>query len=102
VHFLPIISINKFFLGAQLLAQEHQLSTETNPYVRCAEEHTLQNGKPFRLIICMSRAMSARLMQAKFLSIDTSFKRVNHKWQEFEIESWDVNHMRCKYICLRI
>lgn len=35
-------------------------------------------------------------MQAQFLSIDTSFKRIHHKWQEFEIESWDVNYMRCK------
>lgn len=83
--------------GAQLLAQQHQLPTETDPYVRCAEEHTLANGKPFRLIICMSRAMSTWLMQSKFLSIDTSFKRVHHKWQEFEIESWDENHMRCLY-----
>lgn len=89
-------SENCFFPGAQLLAQEHQLPTETDPYVRCAEEHMLQNGKHFRLIVCMSREMSARLMQAQFLSIDTSFKRVHNQWQEFEIESWDVNHMRCK------
>ncbi|KAG1734408.1 uncharacterized protein EDB91DRAFT_1146849, partial [Suillus paluster] len=33
-------------------------------------------------------------MQAKRLSIDTSFKRV-HGRQEFEFESWDVAHMNC-------
>ena len=60
----------------------------------------LQNGKHFRLIVCMSHEMSAHLMQAQFLSIDTSFKHVHNQWQEFEIESWDVNHMRCKDIPL--
>ncbi|KAG2111578.1 uncharacterized protein F5147DRAFT_744738 [Suillus discolor] len=45
------------------------------------------------LVICMTKRMSWRLMQAKRLLIDTSFKRI-HGWQEFEFESWDVAHMK--------
>ena len=40
--------------------------------------------------------MSQQLMQAKRLSIDTSFKHTKG-WQEFEIESWDANCQCCKY-----
>jgi hypothetical protein len=39
--------------------------------------------------------MALRLLGAKRISIDTSFKRL-HGWQEFEIEAWDSEHMRCK------
>ncbi|KAG2342174.1 hypothetical protein BDR05DRAFT_949144 [Suillus weaverae] len=35
--------------------------------------------------------MSQHLLQAKYLSINTSFKCAQG-WQEFEIESWDVDH----------
>ena len=74
----------------------HLAAPDDERYVRCAETHILDDGKAFDLIICMSPAMSHRLMQAEYLSIDTSFKRLHYKWQEFEIESWDVVHMRCK------
>ena len=40
--------------------------------------------------------MSSLLVQAKRISIDTSFKHV-HGWQEFEIEGWDTSHQRCKF-----
>lgn len=42
----------------------------------------------------MSPFMSHRLLLARRVSIDTSFKRL-HGWQEFEIEAWDNNHLRC-------
>lgn len=64
-------------------------------YVRCAESHILSNGTKFDLIVCMSPMMSMRLLQAMRFSIDTSFKRL-HGWQEFEIESWDHQSMRCE------
>lgn len=40
--------------------------------------------------------MSTQLMSAAHISIDTSFKQVHGKWQEFEIETWDPIHMKCK------
>lgn len=65
-------------------------------YIRCAESHVLRSGSTFNLIICMTPVMSFWLIQAVRFSIDTSFKRL-HSWQEFEIESWSHQHMRCKY-----
>ncbi|KAF8184741.1 hypothetical protein BJ912DRAFT_852992, partial [Pholiota molesta] len=82
------------FEGAQLLVEQQLSGPEELQYVRCAEMSSLPDGKEFFLVICMSRAMSAYLMSAKFLSIDTAFKRLQHKWQEFEIETWDVDRMR--------
>lgn len=67
---------------------------QSRRYVRCAETHPLKSGD-FQLIVCMSANMSLRLMHAKRLSIDMSFKRVNGKWEEFEIETWNDEHMRC-------
>ena len=55
----------------------------------------LDDGTPFYLIICMYPSMAKHLMASKFLSIDTSFKRIHDKWQEFEIEAWDDVNMRC-------
>ena len=45
----------------------------------------------FQLVICMTAQMSMLLVQAKRISIDTSFKHVRG-WQEFEIEEWDNTH----------
>ena len=64
-------------------------------YVRCAETYTLTVKTEFRLVICMTTKMANRLLGAKRISIDTSFKRL-HGWEEFEIEAWDSEHMRCK------
>ncbi|KAJ7834333.1 hypothetical protein B0H14DRAFT_2363848 [Mycena olivaceomarginata] len=82
------------FEGAQLLAAEHRGLPEEEQYVRCAEKHTLADGKTFYLVICMLRSMSALLMRSKKLSLDTAFKRLNGKWQEFEMETWEVDHMK--------
>ncbi|KAJ7633292.1 hypothetical protein FB45DRAFT_1148985 [Roridomyces roridus] len=82
------------FEGAQLLAAQHSELPEAEQYVRCAEIHAIEGGKPFYLVICMLRSMSARLMRAKKLSLDTAFKRVNGKWQEFEMETWDLDGMK--------
>ena len=46
-------------------------------------------------MICMSPMMSQQLMHSVRFSIDTSFKRL-HGWEEFEIETWDNEHLRCK------
>jgi len=54
----------------------------------------LSGRSTLNLIICMTPAMSLWLLQAMQFSIDTSFKHV-HGWQEFEIESWDHQHMQC-------
>ncbi|KAJ7211515.1 hypothetical protein C8J57DRAFT_1440813 [Mycena rebaudengoi] len=51
-------------------------------YVRCAETHILEDGKPFQLIICMLQSMSSFLMRSKKLSLDTAFKRLSGKWQD--------------------
>ncbi|KAJ7300482.1 hypothetical protein DFH08DRAFT_970245 [Mycena albidolilacea] len=82
------------FEGAQLLAAEHRGLPEEEQYVWCAEKHTLADGKTFYLVICMLRSMSALLMRSKKLSLDTAFKRLNGKWQEFEMETWEVDHMK--------
>ncbi|KAJ7800656.1 hypothetical protein B0H14DRAFT_3092562 [Mycena olivaceomarginata] len=82
------------FEGAQLLAAEHCGLPEGEQYVRCAEKHTLVDGKTFYLVICMLRSMSALLMRSKKLSLDTAFKCLNGKWQEFEMETWEVDHMK--------
>jgi len=84
-------------LGARLLANEHASLPPEQRYIRCAEVHPIERGKELKLVICMTMKMALHLLQAKRLSIDTSFKRAQG-WQEFEIESWDVDHMRCKWI----
>ncbi|KAF8157089.1 hypothetical protein B0H34DRAFT_798402 [Crassisporium funariophilum] len=78
------------FEGAQLLVEQHKALPVDSRYVRCAEIHDIEHGKKFELVICMSRAMSQHLLTTAHLSIDTSFKRVHGKWQEFEMESWDT------------
>ncbi|KAJ7505090.1 hypothetical protein B0H11DRAFT_1709164 [Mycena galericulata] len=82
------------FEGAQLLAAEHRELPEDEQYVRCAETHTIEDGKQFHLVICMLRSMSTLLMRSKKLSLDTAFKRLAGKWQEFEMETWELDHMK--------
>ncbi|KAF8955028.1 hypothetical protein BDZ97DRAFT_1634183, partial [Flammula alnicola] len=82
------------FEGAQLLAEQHKALPAAAQYVRCAEIHNIEDGKKFELIICMSHDMSKHLLMTAHLSIDTSFKRVYGKWQEFEMESWDVHYKK--------
>ncbi|KAJ7652908.1 hypothetical protein B0H17DRAFT_1147298 [Mycena rosella] len=53
------------FEGAQLLADQHRQLPEDEQYVRCAETHTIEDGKTFQLVICMLRSMSALLMRSK-------------------------------------
>ncbi|KAF7333761.1 hypothetical protein MVEN_02332800 [Mycena venus] len=62
------------FEGAQLLAAQHQKLPEGEQYVRCAEKHTLEDGTIFYLVI--------------------SFKRLSGKWQEFEMETWELDRMK--------
>ncbi|KAJ6477249.1 hypothetical protein DFH09DRAFT_1293043 [Mycena vulgaris] len=81
------------FEGAQLLAAQHRELPEDEQYVRCAETHTIEDGKTFQLVICMLRSMSTLLMRSKKLSLDTAFKRLNGKWQEFEMETiFEIAH----------
>ena len=79
--------------GAVLLAEHHAKLPSNQWYLRCVETHPLNRGSAFKLIICMTTRMSQQLIHVKRLSIDTSFKRAKG-WQEFEIESWDVNCQR--------
>ncbi|KAG2745354.1 hypothetical protein P692DRAFT_201720309 [Suillus brevipes Sb2] len=82
------------FDGAKLLADEQKKLPLERRYIHCAETHCLPNvDSGLRLVICMTSRMSQHLLSSKRLSIDTSFKRVRG-WQEFEIESWDDDHMR--------
>ena len=74
--------------------EEHE-RLQTEPYVRCVEEHEIPGEGTFRLVICMFKAMSTLLMNTRRPSIDTSFKRL-HTWQEFEIEAWFPQYFRCK------
>jgi hypothetical protein len=82
-------------LGACCLANEHASLPLEQRYVRCAETHVIEHGVELKLVVCMTSRMSSHLVQAKRLSIDTSFKRAQG-WQEFEIESWDTEHCRCE------
>lgn len=81
-------------VGAQLLVEEQTRLPLDQRYVRCVEVHKIGRESYLKLIICMTMRMSSHLLAAKQLSIDTSFKRAQG-WQEFEIESWDINHQRC-------
>ncbi|KAG1746028.1 uncharacterized protein EDB91DRAFT_1080250 [Suillus paluster] len=81
------------FEGARLLVDEENKQSREQRYVRCAETYTLTAKTEFHLVICMTSNMSHRLLGAKRISIDTSFKCL-HDWQEFEIEAWDSEHMR--------
>ncbi|KAG2137941.1 hypothetical protein DEU56DRAFT_736613 [Suillus clintonianus] len=81
------------FEGARRLANEHALLPLEQRYVRCAETHVIERGVELKLVVCMTSRMSSHLVQAKRLSIDTSFKRAQG-WQEFEVESWDSKHCR--------
>ncbi|KAJ7265241.1 hypothetical protein C8J57DRAFT_1069413, partial [Mycena rebaudengoi] len=82
------------FEGAQLLAEQHSKLPADEQYVRCAETHILEDGKPFQLIICMFQSMSSFLMRSKKLSLDTAFKRLSGKWQEVEMETWELDNMK--------
>ena len=61
-------------------------------YVRHAEEMPADDAdtdrKPYRIIICMTSAMSRRLSSALYVQSDIAFKRVK-MWFEFEIAVWD-------------
>ncbi|KAF8994773.1 hypothetical protein BDQ17DRAFT_1251365, partial [Cyathus striatus] len=82
------------FDGAVYLTEIHSSLPEHEQYVRCAESHYIEGNKLFHLVICMSKAMAFALIHALYISIDTSFKRVHGKWQEFEMETWDTNGMK--------
>ncbi|KAG6805088.1 hypothetical protein H0H93_005648, partial [Arthromyces matolae] len=43
-----------------------------------------ESGKPLRIVVCMTKAASFRLLEAQYLQCDTSFKRVLG-FQEFEL-----------------
>ncbi|KAF8997022.1 hypothetical protein BDQ17DRAFT_1249116, partial [Cyathus striatus] len=79
----------------KLLVEQHRLLPECVRYVQCAEVYSIEGGKSFYLIICMSKDMALHLLTTKHLSIDTSFKHVHGKWQEFEMESWIEDRKRC-------
>jgi hypothetical protein len=52
------------------------------------DELSLDNSDVLRIVICMSREGSERLLKAQYLSSDISFKRVND-FYEFEIACID-------------
>ncbi|KAF8978201.1 hypothetical protein BDQ17DRAFT_1338866 [Cyathus striatus] len=58
------------------------------------KSHIIEGGKTFFLLICMSKMMAFALIKALYISIDTSFKHVHGKWQEFEMETWDSRGMK--------
>ncbi|KAJ7769144.1 hypothetical protein DFH07DRAFT_769047 [Mycena maculata] len=58
----------------KLLAAQHRKLPEDEQYVRCAEKHTLEDGTIFYLVI--------------------SFKRLSGRWQEFEMETWELDRMK--------
>ena len=76
-----------------LKVQHDTLSMEYQ-YVRLVEEVELSTKESIRIVICMSPIMSHYLMNAKRLTIDTSFKRVQ-QCEEFEMETWLDNVKRC-------
>ncbi|KAG9308842.1 hypothetical protein JVU11DRAFT_11472 [Chiua virens] len=96
--FINVLQTSKFpqgtgFYGAKQLVGEHEQLPVDHRYLRCVEQYQLPNEDEFWLVICMTSRMSLLLVQAKRISIDTSFKRVCG-WQEFEVEGWDNSHQR--------
>ncbi|KAF8811810.1 hypothetical protein BYT27DRAFT_7240198 [Phlegmacium glaucopus] len=63
--------------GAVQLCNEHKKLPLQDRYVRCAETHTIEKGREFSLVICMSPAMSQQLMNTTCPSINTSFKHLH-------------------------
>ncbi|KAJ7292092.1 hypothetical protein C8J57DRAFT_1212498 [Mycena rebaudengoi] len=51
-------------------------------------------GHLMRLWSIMLQSMSSFLMRSKKLSLDTAFKRLSGKWQEFEMETWELDNMK--------
>jgi hypothetical protein len=91
-----IFAAHLFITGAKRLISEHEQLPSDHRYLRCVEQHDLPSDNEFRLIVCMTSRMSLLLVQAKRISIDTSFKHVRG-WQKFEIEGWDTSHQRCEF-----
>ncbi|KAF8998097.1 hypothetical protein BDQ17DRAFT_1247946, partial [Cyathus striatus] len=81
------------FTGAMQLVNVHASLPEDNVYICCAETHIIKGGKVFHLVICTSKFTASALLCARYVSIDTAFKCVYGKWQEFEMETWDENRM---------
>ncbi|KAJ6478012.1 hypothetical protein DFH09DRAFT_1108430 [Mycena vulgaris] len=67
---------------------DHHLELpEDEQYVRCAETHTIEDGKH-------SSWSSLSSCDRRKLSLDTAFKRLKGKWQEFEMETWELDRMK--------
>ena len=88
---VPQNVIHFLFTGAKSLVSEHEQLPLDHRYLHCVEQYDLPSGDEFCLVICMTAQISSLLVEAKRISIDTSFKHV-HGWQEFEIEGWDNHH----------
>ncbi|KIJ42824.1 hypothetical protein M422DRAFT_253914 [Sphaerobolus stellatus SS14] len=76
----------------------HGTGFKEQVYVQCAETYESPSERKFTIIICMFKAMSVLLLQAKRPSMDTSFKRI-HGWQEFESEAWFAEYARSVVVC---
>lgn len=90
--------------GAQTQLEKDALLPLEQRYVRRAEEVTFK-GVTFRQVICMFPSQSRHLIRrARFLQIDTAFKRVKG-WKEFEIMAWDNDTHTCELlvsvVCIR-
>ncbi|KAG8988603.1 hypothetical protein FRB90_002658, partial [Tulasnella sp. 427] len=85
--------------GARLLHSDHaqRLSPE-DQYLRFADELKISSGESFRFAICMFPAQSRLLSRARWITCDTSYKRVK-LYKEFGLEGWDERTHRSISYC---
>ncbi|KIJ26661.1 hypothetical protein M422DRAFT_272233 [Sphaerobolus stellatus SS14] len=88
------------FEGVRALMEKQKALPLEERYVCAVETKRFTGDHKARFIICMTSAMSRLLVNARRISIDTSFKRANG-WEEFEIETWHGSNL-CSVTCAQV
>ncbi|KIO26910.1 hypothetical protein M407DRAFT_7585 [Tulasnella calospora MUT 4182] len=85
--------------GARLLHEDQaQRLDPEDQYLRCVEEIKITTNESIRIAVCMFPAQSRLLSKARWITCDTSYKRVKRS-QEFGIEGWDETTHRSISYC---
>ena len=82
-----------YITGVEALSKEES-TLPKNCYIRCVDKVEVGAGR-IRIIIRMAPIMSRYLLEAKWLTVDTSFKSIQ-SWEEFEVETCHNNAKQCE------
>ncbi|EJD33362.1 hypothetical protein AURDEDRAFT_177559 [Auricularia subglabra TFB-10046 SS5] len=95
----PVFPHGVDFEGAKDLLQKQRLLAPEQQYVRFADEVLLPDKPvPEKMVICMFPSQSERLLDAKRIEVDISFKRVSN-WYEFQMVTWDAATSQSVTLC---